>query len=122
VPQESLRFAAGDVPQDVLLVGGSLGVFRAFSPAANVEWTQFGTNLPNARVDSIKFISFDPATYENRRQLASDPLLIVGTQGRGAWTLAKRGCRARPEARAADHGHERRRPADDRAGSRRTPP
>ena len=89
IPKESLTFAATDAPQDVLLVGGDLGVFRAFAPAAGSSWTELGTNVPNAPVRSIQFIAPNYANYVGRRALPTDPLLIVATQGRGAWTLTE---------------------------------
>ena len=87
IPKENLTFAATEAPKDVLLVGGDLGVFRAFTPAANVQWTEIGTNMPNAPVRSIQFVAPNYANYEGRRALPTDPLMIVATQGRGAWTL-----------------------------------
>ncbi|HEX6132164.1 MAG TPA: hypothetical protein VF044_10555, partial [Actinomycetota bacterium] len=55
VKKEHLRFAVGETPKDVLLVGGVLGVHRAFDPAPNVEWIQLGSNLPNALVSEIVY-------------------------------------------------------------------
>ncbi|MDQ1474772.1 MAG: hypothetical protein QOE62_1, partial [Actinomycetota bacterium] len=85
IPKESLTPST----QDVLLVGSDLGVFRAFTPAASVQWTELGTNVPNAPVRSIQFIAPNYANYVARRALPTDPLLIVATQGRGAWTLTE---------------------------------
>ena len=73
VPQESLRFAAGDAPQDVLLVGGRWASSGPSARPRTSSGRSSAANLPNARVDSIKFVSFDPATYEGRGQLPSDP-------------------------------------------------
>ena len=75
VPKESLTFATGETPKDVLLVGGAAGVFRAFDPQPDVQWIQFGRNLPNVLVDSIDYVVTDTSKYENRRSLPSDPLL-----------------------------------------------
>ena len=86
IPKESLSPAT----DDVLLVGGELGVFRAFTPTVGiyVKWTEFGTNLPNALVDQLRYVTIDLTKFENRRSISSDPLLLVGTQGRGSWTIS----------------------------------
>ena len=57
---------------------GSGGVYRTFDPSsapagANV-WTRYGKNLPNAIVSDLDYDK-------------TDDLLLVATQGRGAWTL-----------------------------------
>ena len=92
VSKADLQYPAGTLPadeHDVLLVGGSLGVFRAFDPAPNVVWTELGLNLPNAPVTDLKFIRIDPAAFAaGRRPIASDDILLVGTLGRGTWTLS----------------------------------
>ena len=122
IPKENLTFAATEAPKDVLLVGGDLGVFRAFTPAANVQWTEIGTNMPNAPVRSIQFVAPNYANYEGRRALATDPLMIVATQGRGAWTLTDREGRARRAVGAHDHRHGRGRDQSRSRGMPRTHP
>ncbi|MCU0874758.1 MAG: hypothetical protein MUE50_20705, partial [Pirellulaceae bacterium] len=58
----------------VLLAGGRLGVYRAVNPSAGSLWAEFGGNLPNAPVNDIRYD-------------AADDVLLVGTFGRGAWTI-----------------------------------
>jgi hypothetical protein len=58
----------------VLLAGGRLGVYRAVNPSAGSLWAEFGGNLPNAPVNDIRYD-------------ATDDVLLVGTFGRGAWTI-----------------------------------
>ena len=72
----------------MLLVGGDLGVFRAFAPQASVQWTEVGTNLPNALVDSIAYVQPSLLNYAVQPTMNTGPMLVVGTQGRGAWTLS----------------------------------
>ena len=66
--------ASGD---DIILVGGAGGTFRTLNPFAgpNAVWTEFGVGLPNA---IVKDLHYD----------AADDLLLAGTWGRGAWTVA----------------------------------
>ena len=85
VPKEDLWNP--DTPQDVLLVGGALGVSRAYNPQPNVEWTQFGANLPTAPITDIRYYHLDPATMPGRRFPVIGDVLTVATQGRGAWVL-----------------------------------
>jgi hypothetical protein len=65
--------AAGD---DVVLVGGQGGVYRTLNPEAGAAamWTEFGNTLPNALASDLR--------YDRR-----DDVLLVGTRGRGAWTI-----------------------------------
>ena len=86
VPESELTFAAGATHHDVLLVGSSMGVFRAFDPAPNAVWTQLGVNLPNALVDDLEYFDYNAAQLANRR-VPGDDVLVIGTQGRGAFTL-----------------------------------
>ena len=60
-------------PGGVLVVGGDTGVFAAAGPAFNA-WSRLGTGLPRVPVFHVEH---DPA----------DKILLVGTLGRGAWTL-----------------------------------
>ena len=60
--------------QDVLLVGGSLGVWRTLDIAADATWSEYGLGLPNVYVKEL--------TYN-----AADDVLVAGTWGRGAWTV-----------------------------------
>lgn len=64
--------AAGD---DVVLVGGQAGVYRTLNPGPGAVWTEFGGALPNALVSDLRYD-------------ARDDVLLVGTRGRGAWTIA----------------------------------
>ena len=61
---------------DTVLVGGLGGVFRTLNPddgpAAN--WTNFGSNLPNAIVRDVQYD-------------ATDDRLLAGTYGRSAWRI-----------------------------------
>lgn len=62
---------------EVVLVGGQRGVYRRLGPdrsGGTRPWTEFGGNLPNALVQDLRFVD-------------ADDLLVVGTKGRGAWTL-----------------------------------
>ena len=71
--------------QDVLLVGGVNGLFRAIDPGAGVAWTEFGGGLPNTLIRDIDFVERDPAEAANPHNLSRDDILLVATQGRGAW-------------------------------------
>jgi hypothetical protein len=62
---------AGD---DVVLVSGFGGVYRTLNPGPSTVWTEFGGNLPNVVATAV--------VYKE-----ADDVLIVGTYGRGAWTL-----------------------------------
>lgn len=64
--------AAGD---DFVLVSGFGGVYRTLDPGSNSVWTEFGGNLPNAICTDLLY---DPV----------DDVLVAGTYGRGAWTIA----------------------------------
>jgi len=57
----------------VILVGGLGGVFRAIGHSGT--WTEFGAGLPNALVTDIDYDKTD------------GDVLLVGTLGRGAWTI-----------------------------------
>ena len=59
---------AGDA---VPLVGGLGGAFRRLG----ATWTEYGASLPNVVVEDLNYI-------------AGNDLLLAGTYGRGAWTLA----------------------------------
>jgi outer membrane protein OmpA-like peptidoglycan-associated protein len=72
---EIVKTPGGD---KVLLVGASLGVYRAINPVIDVQWTELGSGLPNALVRDIDFAD---------RLGSLDDVLLAGTMGRGAWTL-----------------------------------
>jgi photosystem II stability/assembly factor-like uncharacterized protein len=57
-----------------ILIGGNNGVFEARGPAFS-RWSAMGTGLPKAPVYHIEY---DPV----------DRIILVGTLGRGAWTLS----------------------------------
>jgi hypothetical protein len=80
---EIRRVAVGDVtgaPGDgVPLVGGLGGVFRYL----NGTWSEFGL-MPNTLVHDLKFVNADP----DGNAANGTGLLIAGTFGRGAWTIA----------------------------------
>ena len=59
-----------------LLVGGGGGVYRAInpSPGGAATWTNYGAGLPNATVTDIRYDG-------------ADDVLVVGTDGRGAWKI-----------------------------------
>jgi hypothetical protein len=69
---------------EVILVGGSSGLYRSVTAdAANLTpntvstaWSEFGQNLPNDPVSTVRYYGGTADT------------LLVGTYGRGAWTLA----------------------------------
>ena len=61
----------------VLLAGGDGGVYRRINPQSGsnlTSWSEVGVNLPNAVVEDILY---DP----------HDDVVVVGTIGRGIWTL-----------------------------------
>jgi RTX calcium-binding nonapeptide repeat (4 copies) len=60
--------------REVLLLGSGAGVFRLVDPASSTAWRRFGAGLPNTTVMSV--------VYND-----ADDVLVVGTQGRGAWTV-----------------------------------
>lgn len=62
------------LPEDGLIVGTEKGVYFADSSDFTF-WSELGTGLPNVLAYDI---DYDP----------SDDLLVVGTLGRGAWTLS----------------------------------
>ncbi|HLF40407.1 MAG TPA: sialidase family protein, partial [Acidimicrobiia bacterium] len=68
---------------DVLLVGGTGGVYRAFNPAPDVQWTEFGIGLPNALVGDIDFID----RFALPGGHTPPDVLLAGTFGRGTWTV-----------------------------------
>ena len=87
IPQEQLRFESPADAKDVLLVGGALGVSRALGPFTGaVSWLSLGRGLPGTLVDDLVFTNYDAVALQNRHLAGSD-VLLVGTQGRGAWTL-----------------------------------
>src|SRR5262249_36024431 len=61
--------------QDVLVAGGLNGVFQIPAPGVGHAWSRLGDNLPHVLVQDLHYY-------------ASDNLLLVGTLGRGAGTLA----------------------------------
>ena len=94
---QSLEYVEGVTPaDDILLVGTADGIYRAFNPSQtptdpaqtppNLTWTLLGQNLPNSLVTDIAFVGDNSSQYKNANPLAKN-LLVVGTQGRGAWTI-----------------------------------
>jgi hypothetical protein len=63
---------------DIVLAGGNLGVFRMFINNPGV-WAEAGVNLPNSPVWDMDYDA--PGG-------TGDDFLVLGTLGRGAWTLA----------------------------------
>jgi hypothetical protein len=61
-------------PAGAVLVGGDTGVFEARG-ASFSSWSRLGSGLPRAPVRHLQYSS-------------KDQLLLAGTLGRGAWTLA----------------------------------
>lgn len=61
---------------NVLLVGGQNGVYRAINPGDDPEWSEFGSNLPNAPVNDLQYYG-----------LSEGDVLTVGTFGRGVWKI-----------------------------------
>jgi Ca2+-binding RTX toxin-like protein len=84
--------------QDVVVVAGNQGVFRAVAPnLAASHWVQVGTELPQVFVADLQYDEVDD-------------LLIAGTNGRGIWTLPNALTALRDEARvtidAGNGSHE----------------
>ena len=71
--------------KDILLVGGVNGLFRAIDPQPGVTWTEVGRGLPNTLLRDTDYISRDPADAPNPHNLSREDVLLVATQGRGAW-------------------------------------
>ncbi len=69
---QTIEYVSGTV--GALVVGGSLGVFRAMVTSIGT-WAEVGGNLPNALVYDLQYD-------------ATDDVLVAGTLGRGAWTLS----------------------------------
>jgi len=61
--------------EDVILVGGNLGVSRLTVGVPDAPWTRLGGNLPNALVNDLEYHG------------GADDMLIAGTFGRGAWII-----------------------------------
>lgn len=70
----TIEFVTGGAAP-VLLVGGQGGVYRMVSPTTSTLWSEVGLNLPNSPVNDLQYD-------------ATDDLLLTGTWGRGAWTVA----------------------------------
>ena len=90
IPKSQLQWAPGTAEadkSDVLLVGGTVGIFRAFDPGPGAVWTEVGSNLPNALVSELSYTQIDPGAFVSRRPIASGGILLAATLGRGAWTL-----------------------------------
>ena len=51
-------------------------VYRAINPDGQVQWSEFGLNLPNAPVNDLQYYGLDEGD-----------VLAVGLFGRGAWTI-----------------------------------
>ena len=61
----------------VLLVGGLGGVYRTLNPTGNAPlWGEYGSGMPNVLVTDLH--------YDR-----TDDVLLAGTFGRGAWTIAR---------------------------------
>ena len=75
---QTLELVRGDSGVKVLLVGSELGVFRTLDPVPGAVWSEFGQGLPNALARDLQFA--------DRAADATD-VLVVGTLGRGAFTL-----------------------------------
>jgi hypothetical protein len=62
---------------EVLLVGGTTGVFRTRNPTAGATalWSEFGAVLPNTRITDLQYD-------------AADDILIASAWGRGVWSVA----------------------------------
>ncbi|HEV8293422.1 MAG TPA: hypothetical protein VGP94_15905, partial [Tepidisphaeraceae bacterium] len=70
-------FGGSTSPEDeIVVVGGASGVFRTRNPSAgaNTRWSEFGGNLPNAPAVDVHYDG-------------TDDVLVIGTHGRGAWTV-----------------------------------
>src|SRR5262249_585738 len=80
---------------DVLLVGGRDGIFRALNPGgvpananyqqaavADLQWVEFGKDLPNVPVTDIRYIR--PITSNGH---AAGDVLVIATLGRGVWKI-----------------------------------
>ncbi len=61
---------------NVLLVGGQNGVYRTINPGNDPEWSEFGSNLPNAPVNDLQYYG-----------LSEGDVLTVGLFGRGVWKI-----------------------------------
>jgi hypothetical protein len=81
------EFVPGVAPtdNDLLLVGTNAGVFVSFSSSGFTVWNKLGIGLPNALVADLDYN-------------AADDVLLVGTLGRGAWTLTNLRGLPRPPA------------------------
>jgi hypothetical protein len=66
----------------VVVVGGQGGVFRTINPGTNSVWIGLGQGLANAIVRDLHYIP------PNAGDPTKGDLLVVGTAGRGAWTLS----------------------------------
>ena len=58
----SLEFVETTAGTDALLVGTTLGIYRALDPAADDVWTEVGRNLPNLLVTDLDFVDRPGAT------------------------------------------------------------
>ncbi|WP_119272492.1 beta strand repeat-containing protein [Taklimakanibacter deserti] len=70
-------FSPTTTPGDeVLLVGGTSGVFRTRNPGAGATalWSEFGTQLPNSPVTDLQYD-------------ATDDVLVASAWGRGVWLV-----------------------------------
>jgi uncharacterized repeat protein (TIGR01451 family) len=67
------EFIAGS-PKDLLVVGTNAGVFVSFSNSGFTSWNKLGTGLPTAPAWDLHYDT-------------TDDVLVVGTLGRGAWTI-----------------------------------
>jgi hypothetical protein len=68
----------GTAGDEVILAGGLAGVYRTRNPEAgpNAVWTEYGAGLPNAVVNDTRYYG------------GATDILLTGTFGRGAWTVA----------------------------------
>jgi Ca2+-binding RTX toxin-like protein len=70
-------FGASTAPDDeIVIIAATNGVFRCRNATAglNARWSEFGGNLANAPAVDVHYD-------------ATDDVVVVGTHGRGAWTM-----------------------------------
>lgn len=82
-----------DDDTEILLVGGKGGVYRSLDPKPDGHWSKFGAGLPNVIVTDVHYVPSDDPK-DDPMNPAYDPtkpandLLLVGTLGRGAFTIS----------------------------------
>lgn len=70
----TVKIGSGATLRDLVVVGGTRGVFAMDSAKPGI-WFRVGAELPSVLVKDVRYST-------------ADDLLIVGSQGRGAWTSA----------------------------------